>query len=92
MTTSIPGYPSGGKDQLKETVISLGHTVFILSSRPCTNTILWEEGGKEGEKEISGVYFIFLSVFSVGENHRLFLERDNLFLIQRDEGGAHVYF
>ena len=49
------------------------------------------EGGMEGEKEISGLYF-FLSAFSVGEDHRLFSERDNLFLIQRDEGGAHVYF
>ena len=47
MTTSIPGYPSGGKDQLKGTVISLGHTVFILSSGPCTSTVLWEEGGRE---------------------------------------------
>lgn len=33
MTTCIPGYPSGGKDQLKGTAISLGQTVFIHSSR-----------------------------------------------------------
>lgn len=54
MTTSIPGYPSGGKDQLKGPVISLGHTVFILSSRPCT--VLYY-GRREGEQEISGFYF-----------------------------------
>lgn len=65
---------------MKGTVISLGHTVFILSSRHCTSTILWEEGGRKEEKEISGFYFF--SVFSVGEDHKLFSERDILFLMQ----------
>ena len=68
MTTSIPGYPLGGKSQLKGTVISLAHTVFILSSGPCSSTILWEESGREGEKEMSIIY-LFFSVFSVGEDH-----------------------
>ena len=63
MTTSIPGYPSGGKDQLKGTVISLRHTVCILSSRPCTNTILWEGGGGGKRKKYQG--FIFFKVPSL---------------------------
>lgn len=48
-------------------------------------------GGRE-RKKYQGFILFFLSMFSVGEDHRLFSERDNLFLIQRDEGGAHVYF
>lgn len=92
MTTSIPDYPSGCKDQLKGTVIFLGHTAFILSSRPWTSTILWgEEGGRE--RNIRVLYFF--SVFSVGEDHKLFSEIDILFLMQPvwgAEGGAHVHF
>ena len=75
MTTSVPGYPSGGKDQLKGTVISLGHTVFILSSGPGTNTILWEEGGREGEKEISGFYFFLKCVLCGGGPQIVLRER-----------------
>lgn len=91
MTTSIPGYPSGGKDQLKGPVISLGHTVFILSSRPCTVLYYGRRVGGREKKKYRG--FIFFSVFSVGEDHKLFSERDILFLMQSVLGGeAGVHF
>lgn len=49
-------------------------------------------GGRERKKHQG---FIIFSVFSVGEDHKLFSETDILFLMQPvwgAEGGAHVHF